>query len=166
MDVITIMLIIFITVVSTVTIWLNLPGSFIMAGFTFLWAWISGFGVITLPEVLTILVLVVVLEILEFALSGLATRMTGATKRSAFLAILGGFLGTIILGSMFFVVGALVGLFLGSYLGAYWGEIQAGKSKVGARKAAMGALLGTLAAKVLKSSAVIVLGVWMIKELV
>jgi len=166
MELLSIILILIVAMLSAVVIWFNFPGSFIMAGFTFLWAWISGFKVISLYEILVILVLVVLLEIMEFALSGLAARYTGAGKRSAFLAIVGGFLGTIILGAMFFVIGALVGLFLGSYLGAYWGEIQAGKDQAHARKAAMGALLGNVAAKVLKSSAVLVLGVWMIKELV
>ena len=106
------------------------------------------------------------LELLEYALSGLAAKYTGAEKRSAFLAIAGGLLGTIILGSLFFVVGALLGLFLGSYLGAYWGELQAGKAKTDARRAALGALMGSIAGKVIKSAMTVVIGVWMIQEVI
>lgn len=166
MDVLTILLVILFTVISTVTIWLNLPGSFIMAAFIFVWAWMTGFALMSLNALLFILFIVVVLEILEFALGGFATRVGGGEKRSAFLAVVGGLLGTIVLGSVFFVIGALIGLFLGSFLGAYWGELQAGKTRAEAKRAAMATLLGNIAAKVLKTAAVIVIGVWMIRELV
>ena len=164
MEILAILLILTVTVISTVTIWLNLPGSFLMLAFIFVWAWIGDFVLISGNEILVIFALMLVLEILEYGLSGLAAKFTGAEKRSAFLAIIGGLLGTILLGSLFFIVGALIGLFLGSYLGAYWGEIQAGKTTVEARRAALGALMGSLAAKVIKSSMTIVISVWMIRE--
>ena len=132
--------------------------------FIFIWGWIDGFVVISILEILAVLVILILLEILEFTLSGLVAKYSGGEKRSALLAIFGGLMGTIVLGSLFFIVGALVGLFLGSYLGAYLGEVQVGKSKVEARKAALGALFGTLAAKLIKSSMAIVIGVWMIRE--
>lgn len=166
MEILIISLITIVTVISTVTIWVNLPGSFLMLIFIFIWAWIGNFTLISGTELLIILGIMLMLEVLEYALSGLAARYTGASKRSAFLAIMGGFLGTIILGSLFFVVGALLGLFLGSYLGAYWGELHAGKAKAEARRAAMGALMGSIAAKMIKSAMTMVIGVWMIKELI
>ncbi|NQV16475.1 DUF456 domain-containing protein [bacterium] len=164
MEVLTLLLIILFTVISAVTIWLNLPGSFIMLAFVYVWAWLGDFALISVPQILIILAIMLLLEILEYVLSGIALKYTGAEKRSAFLAVLGGVLGTIILGSLFFVVGAVLGLFVGSYLGAYWGELQAGKSNAAARRAAIGALMGNIAAKVLKSSMTVVIGVWMIKE--
>lgn len=137
-----------------------------MLGFVFIWAWLDSFVLISSNEILIILAIMVFLEILEYALSGLAAKFTGAEKRSAFLAIIGGIAGTIFLGSLFFVVGAVLGLFIGSYLGAYWGELQAGKTKADARRAAMGALMGSIAAKLIKSSMTVVIGIWMIKELI
>ncbi len=134
--------------------------------FIFIWAWIGGFVLISMNEILVILGIMVLLEILEYALAGFAARYSGAEKRSAFLAIIGGLLGTIILGSLFFILGAILGLFIGSYLGAYWGEKQAGKNIAVARKAALGALVGSLAAKVIKSSMTLIIGVWMIRELI
>ncbi len=166
MEILLILLIITFTVISAVTIWLNLPGSFLMLGFIFIWAWVSDFALISSTELLIILGIMLMLEFLEYVLSGLAAKYTGAEKRSAFLAIAGGFLGTIILGSLFFVVGALLGLFLGSYLGAYWGELQAGKTKMDARRAALGALMGSIAGKVIKSAMTVMIGVWMIKEVI
>ncbi|MCF6237640.1 MAG: DUF456 domain-containing protein [Candidatus Marinimicrobia bacterium] len=160
------LLIITFTVISAVTIWLNLPGSFLMLGFIFVWAWVGDFGLISVAEILIILGIMLLLEIMEYALGGLAAKYSGAEKRSAILAIIGGLVGTIILGSLFFVVGAVIGLFLGSYLGAYWGELQAGKDQSSARRAAMGALMGSIAAKVIKSAMTVVIGVWMIKEVV
>lgn len=133
--------------------------------FIALWAWVGDFALISLTELLIILGILILLEIMEFTLSGLAAKYTGAEKRSAFLAIIGGILGTIILGSLFFIVGALVGLLVGSYLGAYLGEKQSGKTTAEARKAALGALIGSVAGKLLKSAATIVIGVWMIREI-
>ena len=133
--------------------------------FIFIWAWLGEFVLISFTELMVILGILILLEIMEFTLSGLAAKYTGAEKRSAFLAIVGGILGTIILGSLFFIVGALVGLLMGSYLGAYWGEQQAGKSSAEAKKAALGALIGSVAGKVLKSAATIVIGVWMVREI-
>lgn len=145
---------------------MSLPGTFLMLGFIFIWTWIGDFALITLFETTIILGILLIVEAMEFALSGLAAKYSGAETRSAFLAIIGGLVGTIVLGSMFFIVGAIVGLFLGSYLGAYWGELKAGKEKAEARKVALGALMGSLTAKVIKSAVVIVMGVWMIRELI
>lgn len=152
--------------ISSAIIWINLPGSFFMLLFMFVWAWITGFTLISLGELLTVLLLLILMELLEYGLSGLAVKYTGAENRSAFLAIVGGFLGTIFLGSLFFVVGAILGLFIGSYLGAYLGEKQSGKTTVEARKAALGALMGSIAAKVLKTAMTVVIGIWMIGEVV
>ena len=79
--------------------------------------------------------------------SSLPLAAWGAEKRSAFLAVIGGVLGTIVLGSLFFIVGAILGLLIGSYLGAYWGEHQAGKAPDEARRAALAALMGSIAGK-------------------
>ena len=133
--------------------------------FIFVWAWFGDFVLISLPEIFIILGLLVLLEILEFALGGLAAQYSGAEKRSAFLALLGGVLGTIVLGSLFFIVGAILGLLIGSYLGAYLGELQAGKSPAEARRAALAALMGSIAGKLLKSATTVIIGVWMIQEI-
>ncbi|MCF7808659.1 MAG: DUF456 domain-containing protein [Candidatus Marinimicrobia bacterium] len=166
MDVLLIILIIIFTVLSSVIIWLNLPGTFVMLLFIFIWAWSTGFTVISATELSIIFVILLFLEFIEYGLSGLAAKYSGAEDRSAFLAIVGGLLGTIVLGSLFFVVGAILGLFLGSYLGAYWGENQAGKTSAEARKAALGALMGSITAKVLKTAVTVVIAVWMIGEVV
>ena len=165
MEILTLFLIITITAISAVTIWMNLPGSFLMLIFIFVWAWFGDFVLISLPEIFIILGLLVLLEILEFALGGLAAQYSGAEKRSAFLALLGGVLGPIVLGSLFFIVGAILGLLIGSYLGAYLGELQAGKSPAEARRAALAALMGSIAGKLLKSATTVIIGVWMIEEI-
>ena len=136
-----------------------------MLVFIFIWAWFGDFVLISLPEIFIILFLMILLEILEFALSGLVAKYSGADKRSAFLAVVGGLLGTIVLGSLFFIVGALLGLLIGSYLGAYWGELQAGKSSAEARRAALGAFMGSIAGKLIKSATTVIIGVWMIQEI-
>ncbi len=165
MEILTLLLILTITAIAAVTIWMNLPGSFLMLIFIFVWAWFDDFVLISIAEIFIIFGLLVLLEVLEFALSGLAAQYGGAEKRSAFLAIVGGLLGTIVLGSLFFIVGAIIGLLLGSYLGAYWGEHQAGKSPAEAKRAALAALMGSIAGKLLKSATTVIIGVWMIREI-
>ena len=134
--------------------------------FIFIWAWLGDFVIISTSELLIVFVLMLLMEVVEYGLSGLAAKYSGSENRSAFLAVLGGFLGTIIMGTLFFVVGAVLGLFIGSYLGVFWGEKQSGKSNKVARKAALGALMGTVTAKVLKTAMTIVIGLWMIVEVV
>lgn len=166
MEIISLLIILSFAVLSAVLIWINLPGSFLMLAFIFVWAWIGDFALISPLEIMVIFGMLVMLEVLEFALGGLAAKYTGANKRSALMAMIGGLGGTILLGSLFFVVGAVVGLLAGSFWGAYWGEVQAGKSPHEARRAALGALMGSLAGKLLKSAATVILGVWMILEVI
>jgi len=163
MEIIATILIALVTLVSTVVVWLSLPGTFFMAGLVLLWGLFSGFATFTINHFITVLVAVLLLEGIEFLLGGFTAKISGASNRSAWLGIVGGLVGTFLGAALFVLIGALVGLLTGSYLGVYWGEKQRGRSHRAAAGAALATLLGNMAAKLLKSSAAVVIGVWMIR---
>ncbi|MBA7621916.1 MAG: DUF456 family protein [Calditrichaeota bacterium] len=161
MDVLIIIGIILVTIVIALVTWIGVPGTFIMSVFVLVCGWITGFAAVTATHVLTIFAISIALEVAEFFMAGVAARYYGASRRSAVFAILGGLAGTIIGVSIIVPIGALVGLFAGSYLGAYLGEKLSGKTDTGAARAALGAVLGNVVSKTLKSTAVVIIGVWL-----
>lgn len=163
MDVLAAIVISLIMVASAIIIWLGFPGTFIMTILVFLWGWGSGFETFTLVHSIWVLVVTFILEGVEFLLGSITAQIYGASRRSAFLGIVGGIVGTILGAGVFAIFGALVGLLAGSYLGVYWGELINGMEKKDAARAALAALMGNVAAKLLKSTAAIVIGVWMIR---
>jgi len=161
MDVLIIIGIILVTIVLALVTWIGVPGTFIMSVFVLVCGWITGFAAITPTHVLVIFAITISLEVVEFFMAGVAARYYGASRRSAVFAILGGLAGTIIGVSILVPIGALVGLFAGSYLGAYLGEKLSGKTDADAARAALGTVLGNVASKTLKSTAVVIIGIWL-----
>ncbi len=161
MDVLIIIGIVLFTIVVALVIWIGIPGTFIMSILVLVCGWITGFAAITPTHVIVIFGISIFLEVVEFFLGGLAARYFGASRRSALFAILGGIAGTIIGVSILVPVGALIGLFAGSYLGAYISENLAGKSSADSARAALGAVLGNVVSKTLKSTAVVIIGIWL-----
>ncbi len=161
MDVLIIIGIILFTIVVALITWIGVPGTFIMSVFVLVCGWITGFTAITPTHVIVIFAISIVLEVVEFFMGGLAARYYGASRRSALFAILGGIAGTIIGVSILVPIGALVGLFTGSYLGAYLGEKLSGKIDADSVRAALGTVLGNVVSKTLKSTAVVIIGIWL-----
>lgn len=154
------------TLVAAGVTWLGISGPVILAVVTLLWGFFSQFETVSGIQVLVVVLIAGGLELVEFLLGGLAARYYGAGSRSMWLAILGGVIGTIIGAGLFVFVGALVGLLFGSYAGAYLGELSQGRSEAEATRAAMGALLGSVASKALKMIATIVMGIWLIQHVI
>ncbi len=161
MDVLIIIGIILFTIVVALITWIGVPGTFIMSVFVLVCGWITGFTAITPTHVIVIFAISIVLEVVEFFMGGLAARYYGASRRSALFAILGGIAGTIIGVSILVPIGALVGLFTGSYLGAYLGEKLSDKTDADSGRAALGTVLGNVVSKTLKSTAVVIIGIWL-----
>ena len=161
MDVLIIIGVILFTIIVALITWVGIPGTFIMSVFVLVCGWITGFAAITATHVLFIFTISIILEVVEFFMGGLAARYYGASRRSAVFAILGGIAGTIIGVSIFIPVGALVGLLTGSYLGAYLSEKLSGKTNADAARAALGTVLGNVVSKTLKSTTVVIIGIWL-----
>ena len=165
MDVLIIIGVILVTIVVALVTWIGVPGTFIMSVLVLVCGLITGFAAITATHIFTIFAISILLEVVEFFMGGLAARYYGAGRRSAVFAILGGLAGTIIGVSILVPIGALVGLFAGSYLGAYLGEKLSGKTDTDAARAALGTVLGNVASKTLKSTAVVIIGIWLARML-
>lgn len=161
MDIVIITGIILFTLVIALITWIGVPGTFIMSVLVLVCGWITGFAAISGSHIFTIFAVSIFLEVVEFLMSGVAARYYGAERRSAIFAILGGVIGTIIGVSILVPIGALIGLITGSYLGAYLGEKLSGKSDARAARAALGAVLGNVVSKTLKSTAVLIIGIWL-----
>lgn len=161
MDVLIIIGIILFTAVVALVTWIGVPGTFIMSVLVLVCGWITGFAAITPTHVIVIFTISIFLEVVEFFMGGVAARYYGASRRSALFAILGGIVGTIVGLGILVPIGALVGLFTGSYLGAYLGEKLSGKTDADAARAALGTVLGNVASKTLKSTAVVIIGIWL-----
>jgi uncharacterized protein YqgC (DUF456 family) len=161
MNVLIIIGIVLFSLVVALLTWIGVPGTFIISFFVLLCGWLSGFAAVTVTHFAAILGISILLEGVEFLMGGLAARYYGASRRSAIFAILGGIIGTIVGAAILIPIGALIGLLTGSYLGAYVSEKFSGKSDTDSARAALGAVLGNIVSKTLKSTAVVVIGIWL-----
>ena len=150
------------TLVFALTTWIGIPGTFIMALIALIAGWATGFEEILARHILVLFAVAILLEVVEFFLGGLAARISGASRRSAIFAILGGLVGAIIGAGTIFLIGALFGLFMGSFLGAFISEKLDGKTNAEASRAAAGAVIGNVVSKSMKSTAVVIIGIWLI----
>ncbi|GEM_PF-263288 len=166
MEVLIIIGFIILTVLAVILTWIGIPGTFIMAVVAFIGGWMTDYATLTVGHILIMFAVSIILEVVEFFLGGLAVKYFGAGNRTAIFAIAGGIAGTIIGAGMLFLAGAFFGLLAGSYAGAYLSEILEGKTGAEAVRTAFGAVMGNVVSKVLKSTAVIIMGVWMIRVFV
>ena len=165
MDILIIIGLILFTLIVALVTWIGIPGTFIMSFVVLFCGWLTGFEVIGAHHIFTVFGVSILLEVVEFLMGGLAARYYGASTRSAIFAILGGIVGTIIGAGIFFPIGALLGLLIGSYLGAYLSEKIAGKPDAEAARAALGTVIGNVASKTLKSTTVVIIGIWLMVAL-
>jgi len=142
--------------------WLGLSGPLILLALAWIWGFLQHFQDITISRLLLLTLIAGGLELMDYALAFIFARLSGAEKRSAWAALVGGLLGTILGGQLFFLLGAFGGLLLGAYLGAYWSERSVGKPVKQARKNALSAVAGNLTARGLKSIATLLMGWWLI----
>ena len=143
--------------------WLGLSGPLILAVLAWIWGIFQGFHSLTPSRLLLLTLIAGGLELLDYGLTFVFTRLTGAEKRSSWAAVVGGLLGTILGGELFFLIGAVGGMLAGAYLGAYWSERSLGKPAEQARKSALSAVAGNLTARALKSMATLLMGWWLIQ---
>src|SRR5437868_9033732 len=95
-------------IISLLMIPLGLPGLWIMTGVVAL-GWLMHY--IALSTMLLILAIVVVAELIEFAIVGKLTRQYGGTRKAFWGAILGGGIGVIV-GAPVPVIGSIVAGFV------------------------------------------------------
>lgn len=132
-----------------------LPSTPVILLAAFIYALVEGFTEITWPVLVTLLVLTLVSQLLDYLAGVYGAQKMGASRAG----MVGAFIGAII--GLFF---GLVGIVIGPFVGAFAGEILIGKKDVTASlKSGAGALLGLLGGTLGKLViAVIMVGVFII----
>jgi uncharacterized protein len=128
-----------------------LPGLWLMVGASAIYALITRAHYVGAKTLLTLFALALAAEILELALSGLAARQAGGSRRAAVGGIVGGVLGGIFLSFIPVpVISTIVGICLGSFLGAAGFEMTAGDNPLHAFRVGVGAASGRFMGIVVK----------------
>ena len=150
-------------IVCIILSWLNLPGSFIFLFFVFLMSYFEIILSLKNQFLLIALLILIVLEIIEFLLSALVIKLYGGTTSSSYLSILGAIIGSIIGTFIFPIIGSVIGLILGAYIITYYNEKNNGKSIQEATNIANSSILSFILTKSLKSISIIWIGWYLIK---
>ena len=130
---------------------LGLPGTFIIAVSVLIFDVLTDFEGFNSALIVFLFVLAVLMEILEATLSGYMAKRFGGSKLSIFGAIAGGLIGAI-WGTMIFpVIGTLLGAFLGAFIGAFLGEYFLSREFDRSFLAGIGAFVGAVGGKTMKT---------------
>jgi|CXWL01.1.fsa_nt_gi uncharacterized protein YqgC (DUF456 family) len=125
----------------------RLPGIWLMVGGAALLGWLTQWELVGLTALLWICGLAILAEVLEFLMSAMITRRAGGSRKAAWGALIGGFVGLLFLSIPLPIIGSVIGALLGCFLGAAIGELSVrGSIKHGTRvgvSAAIGFALGT-----------------------
>jgi uncharacterized protein YqgC (DUF456 family) len=118
-----------------------LPGTPLVFAGIYIYAWLTGFTIISRNLILIFLILTVISVLIEYISSSIGSKKFGASK----LGFIGAFIGAII--GIFFVPW---GLILGPLAGALTGELIIGKNIKEALRSGTGAVIGFFGGTLLK----------------
>ncbi len=118
-----------------------LPGTPLVFAGIYIYAWLSGFTIISRNLVIIFLILTVFSVVIEYITSSIGSKKFGASK----LGFIGAFIGAVI--GVFFIPWGLV---LGPLLGALIGELIVGKKIKEAFRSGTGAVIGFFGGTFLK----------------
>jgi uncharacterized protein YqgC (DUF456 family) len=135
-----------------------LPGSPLILLGAFIYAWYTGFELVTWTTLLWLLILTLVNQTLDFFSSAFGVKKLGGSKWGMTGALVGGILGVF--------AGGVWGLFLGSFLGAFLLEMIHSRNMGISLKSGVGTVIGlffgTLGKLVI---AMIMIGIFIMKIL-
>lgn len=139
---------------------LSIPGNFIILADSLWYGFATGFNRFSFSFLITIFIVALIIELLEYFIIAFGARRFGSTKMGAVAGIIGGIIGS--LSGYFFspVLGAIIGGLLGVIIGTVIIELLAGKTLRDAFHAMIGALLGRVGGftiKVIGSFAMLVI---------
>ena len=140
---------------------LGLPGTWVMVGAALVYHLAGPPGGIGTPTIVGTAALALVAELIEFTIAARFARRYGGSRRAAWGAVLGGFAGVIV-GVPLPIAGPVIGGLLGTFLGALIGELEAGGKQLRAAQVAAGALLGRVAAAVMKVGIAVGMAGWIL----
>jgi len=148
MEVITIIaavVVILICIAGLVINLLGMPGTWVVFGAAILYNLIRGWGWISTPLIVILLIIAIAGEIIEYYIGAKAVKKHGASNYGVAGAVIGGIVGAIV-GVPVFIIGSLLGLLAGALLGAFLAEMIVKKDAKKAWKAGLGAFKGKVGA--------------------
>jgi uncharacterized protein YqgC (DUF456 family) len=133
------------------SIFLSIPGNFIVFLNTLLYGVITNFDKLSFTFLLIIFIIAILVELLEYLIIAFGARKYGASKLGVIGAIIGGIGGGI--SGFFFspVLGAIIGGFIGVMIGTMAIELLRGKNIREVLYATYGALLGRVGGLTVKA---------------
>lgn len=138
-------------VIGVVVTLFGIPGTFIIASAALLYSMLTDFSGISWVLIFLLFAIAVLLEFLEFSLSGYMANRFGGSKLSVVGAILGGLIGAIWGTAILPIIGTLIGAFIGAFGGAFIGEYFISRDFERAFLAGIGAFLGAVGGKTMKT---------------
>jgi hypothetical protein len=140
---------------------LGLPGTWTMVAAGLVYRLAIPAGGIRFATVAEVAALAVVAELLELSVTARYARRYGGSRRAAWGAVIGGFVGVIV-GVPVPIIGPVIAGLLGTFLGALIGELESGAPHLTAARAAIGALLGRVAASTMKVAIGVAIAAWLV----
>ena len=136
----------------------GLPGSPLILLGAFLYAWHTGFEVVTWTTLFWLLILTLLSQALDFLASALGVKKFGGSRWGMVGAILGAIFGLF--------AGGIFGLLLGPFLGALILEMIHSRNMESALKSGLGTIIGFLMGTIGKLAiAMIMIGIFLVKIL-
>jgi len=133
-----------IIVASMLSNFFGIPGNLLILFNSFVYAIITNFENISFPFIVTLLLVVLLVEFLEYLLIVVSARKYGASKWGITGSIVGGIGGAISGAFVTPVLGAIVGSIIGVFLGATLLEFLKSYSMREAFNSGIGAFIGKL----------------------
>jgi uncharacterized protein YqgC (DUF456 family) len=122
---------------------LGLPGLWLMvAAYGAFWWATASRGYVGVWSAVTIIVLALLAELVEFLAGAAGSKAAGGSKRGMAGAIIGGIVGGLAGTPLLPVVGTIVGACLGSFIGAFVIELAIGRTHEDSLKIGVGAAKG------------------------
>jgi uncharacterized protein YqgC (DUF456 family) len=98
---------------------LGLPGLWLMVAALAGYAWVTGFNrFVGWPGLVTVLVLALIAEVLEFVAGSAGAKRAGASRRGMMGAVIGALIGGFVFSIPVPILGTIFGVCLGAFLGA------------------------------------------------
>ncbi|MDP8233361.1 MAG: DUF456 domain-containing protein [Candidatus Saelkia tenebricola] len=133
------------TFLSFIFIFFGGFGNFLIFLFSFLYAVLTGFNIISTKVLIALALVYLTGEIFEYVFIILGARISGAGKKAAFGAIIGGIIGAA-LSLSFFGAAVFPLTVLGIFLGAFLVELKEKRDFLKALRAGIGSFLGRFGA--------------------
>lgn len=149
MEILALVILILLSLIGFAAIFFTTFGTLVILLGAVLYAFMTGFSIVSLETLLVLLILYLCGEVLEYFFIIIGAKKLGASNAAVVGAIVGGILGAI-LGAGVFGIGLILGTLVGIFLGAFVVELILQKNLVKSLKAGSGGVLGRLASIVAK----------------